>query len=248
MRLINKVLPIGSFILFLGFWYLILLIKNYPSFILPTPHEVAIRFLKSITSGILPFHIFITLQEIFLGVLVGFSLAFGLGYILAKFKFLKLAISPLIIGFQAVPIIAMAPLLVIWLGPGIEAKVFVCAATLFFPVLINSMVGFSNIETNYYDLLNSLEANFWQKLKFLEIPASMPIFFAGLKIGVTLSVIGAVVGEFVSSDKGLGFLISLAGGLYDTPLRFVAFFTLSLIALLLYLGVSWGEKKLLKWK
>jgi NitT/TauT family transport system permease protein len=241
-------LPFFSFILFIGFWYFVLALKNYPSFILPSPHEVLFRFYQSLLNGSLLFHGFITLKEIFLGLFIGFSLSFSLGFVLAKFKSFKLLLSPLIIAFQAVPIIALAPLLVIWLGTGIWSKVFVCAATLFFPVLINTITGFSNINPNYYDLFASLEANFFQKLKYLEIPAGLAVFFAGLKIGVVLSVIGAVVGEFVSADKGLGYLINLASGLYDTPLRFAAFFSLSIIALLLYFSIGILEKLFIKWK
>lgn len=248
MKKIKKLLPLISLTLFFLSWELFVQLKQYPDFILPPPTKVFLRFLTAFENKNLFYHLQATLTEIFFGLALGFSLAFLAGYLLAKSKLGENLFFPLIVGFQAVPILALAPLLIIWFGSGILAKIIVCASTLFFPVLINSSVGFKNIDKNLIDLISSLEANFFQRLIYLELPASLPIFFAGLKIGVTLSVIGAVVGEFVGADRGLGFLINLAGGLYDTPLRFVAFITLSFVALLLFYLVNLLEKKLIKWR
>jgi NitT/TauT family transport system permease protein len=248
MKKLEKIYPLLSFILFLAFWQLVVLIKKYPSFILPSPKQTANRLLTAITNGTLLFHSLITLQEIFIGLILGTTLAFSFGLIISKSVFFKKLFSPLFVSFQAIPVLALAPLILIWFGSGIWAKAFVCGATLFFPVLINTVTGLENISRHYYQILDLQKANFWQKLTLVEIPASLPIIFSGLKIGVTLSVIGAVVGEFVGADKGLGFLINLAGGLYDTPLRFASFFTLSLIALTLYSTVAFLEKKLINWR
>lgn len=248
MKKIEKLFTLASLVLFLLIWELIIFIKQYPDFIFPSPQTVLSRFFITIQDGTLLYHTKITLQEIFFGLLLGFSSAFTLGYFFAKSKFLSTLISPLIVGFQAIPVLALAPLLIIWFGSGILAKAIVCASTLFFPVLINTIAGFRNIDKQLVQLMRSLEANTFQRLIFLELPSSLPIFFGGLKIGVTLSVIGAVVGEFVGADRGLGFLINLASGLYDTPLRFVAFITLSTIALFLYQSVNILEKKLVKWR
>jgi len=124
--------------------------------------------------------------------------------------------------------------------------VIVCALTVFFPVLINTIVGIRNVDGELVELLRSLCASRWQTFLYLELPASLPVLLGGLKIGVTLSVIGAVVGEFVSADRGLGFLINLARGLFDTPLMFVALFTLMAIALILYATVSALERAVLR--
>ncbi len=244
----SKFLGLFSFILFLTGWQLLVQIQHYPSFLLPSPVDIFWRFMAVLNNGLLLQHALITLQEIFWGLLIGFSSAFILGYFLAKSRTGEHLLSPILVSFQAVPIIALAPLLVIWFGTGILAKSLVCATTLFFPVLISSIAGFRQIDNNLVDLMYSLQANFWQKLILLDVPASLPILFASLKIGVTLSVIGAVVGEFVGANRGLGFLINLAGGLYDTPLRFVAFLALSLIALCLYGLVDLLEKKLIIWQ
>ncbi len=155
-------------------------------------------------------------------------------------------VAPYLAASQAIPIVALAPLLVIWLGPGALSKIVVCALTLFFPVLINTIVGIRSVDRELVELLRSLQATRWQSFIYLEIPAALPVLLGGLKIGVTLSVIGAVVSEFVSADRGLGFLVNLARGLFDTPLMFVALFTLMAIALAMYLAVSALERRVLR--
>ena len=143
---------------------------------------------------------------------------------------------------------AIAPLLVIWLGPGIFSKILICSLIVFFPVLVNTVVGLRGVSPNLHELMRSLEATRWQTFRSLEMPAAMPVLLGGLKIGATLSVIGAVVGEFVGSNRGLGFLINVARGQFDTALVFVGVITLAAIALSLYGMVAWAESKLLGWK
>ena len=139
-------------------------------------------------------------------------------------------------------------MLVIWFGPGQISKVLICALIVFFPVLINTIVGVRTVPAELYDLMHSLRATNTQVFWKLEVPAAMPVLLAGLKIGATLAVIGAVVGEFVGADKGLGFLISLGDGLYNTPLVFVAVITLVAMALVLYATVAMLERRLLAWR
>ena len=232
---------------FVGLWELIVVVGQYPTFILPSPRIVARRGMIAITDGSLLRHTLITLQEVFGGLVLGLSVALVLGYILAKSRTVERLIAPYLAASQAVPIVALAPLLVIWFGTGSLSKILVCALTLFFPVLINTIVGIRGVDAELVELMRSLQATRWQVFKHLELPASLPVLLGGLKIGVTLSVIGAVVSEFVGADRGLGFLVNLARGLFDTPLMFVALFTLMAIALAMYLGVSTLETHLLKW-
>jgi len=147
-----------------------------------------------------------------------------------------------------VPLVAIAPLLVIWFGPGMFSKVLICALIVFFPVLVNTVVGVRAVPAVLYDLMRSLRASHRQIFLKLEIPAALPIFLGGLRVGATLSVIGAVVGELVGSNRGLGFLVNVGRGQYDTALVFVAVFTLIFLALALYGLVAWAEKKLLVWQ
>jgi len=237
-----------ALLLFLGLWSLIVRLGDYPPFILPSPLRVYGKFLTVAGDGTLWRHIKITTVEIFWGLALGLSLAVSLGYLLAKSRLLERILSPYIVAFQAIPIIALAPLLAIWFGYGSLSKVLTCALVVFFPVLINTIVGIRAVEQDLIDLMRSLEANRWQIFTMLEIPAALPVLFGGLKIGVTLSVIGAVVGEFVGANRGLGFLVNLSGGLFDTPLTFVALFVLGSIAIGLYLAVTALESFLLSWQ
>ncbi len=143
---------------------------------------------------------------------------------------------------------AIAPLLVIWFKSGMLSKVLICALIVFFPVLVNTMVGLRSAPEDLYDLMRSLRATRWQTFRLLEIPAALPVFLGGLRIGATLSVIGAVVGEFAGADRGLGFLINVGRGMYDTALVFVAVFALVFMALALYGIVIWLEARLLAWQ
>jgi NitT/TauT family transport system permease protein len=232
-----------------GLWALVGLVGDYPAFLLPTPKQVWNRFLAVAADGTLWFHTSVTLVEILGGLALGLTTATLLGYLLARFPLVERLLSPYIVASQSVPIVALAPLLIIWFGFGLVSKVLVCALTIFFPVLINTIVGLRSVERDLVDLMRSLKANRWQEFRFLEVPAALPVLLGGLKVGATLSVIGAVVGEFAQSDRGLGFLVNLANrGLFDTPLMFVALFVLMTIALGLYGLVSGLEALLLKWK
>ncbi len=229
-------------------WKLVVVWADYPEFFLPTPERVLQRAATALRQKTLQRHIMVTLKEIFGGLAIGLSTALVLGYILAKSRTVERILAPYLVASQAVPIVALAPLLVIWFGTGALSKILVCALTLFFPVLINTIVGIRHVDSQLMELMRSLRASPWQIFRYLELPAALPVIFGGLKVGVTLSVIGAVVGEFVGSDEGLGFLINLARGLFDTPLMFVALFTLMIIALSLYGLVSLLERWVLHWR
>jgi NitT/TauT family transport system permease protein len=240
-------LPASLLAVILG-WELLVKLGNFPSFILPSPNEVATRFGIALTDGTLLRNLGVTLTEVVLGLTSGSLLASILGYLLAKSRVLEQILSPYLIASQAIPIVAIAPLLVIWFGPGMLSKVLICGLIVFFPVLINTVVGLRAVPENLRDLMRSMKSTNYQILIHLEIPAAMPVFLGGLRVGATLSVIGAVVGEFVGANQGLGFLINVARGQYDTALVFVAIFTLVIMALLLYGSVVLVEKRFLRWQ
>jgi NitT/TauT family transport system permease protein len=241
-------LGFASLLLGLFTWYLITRYSGIPNFILPSPVSVWTRFLKALSDGSLIYHTGITLSEIVLGLIVGTIFATIVGYLLAKSRSLERVLSPYLVASQAIPVVAIAPLLVIWLGDGILSKVVICALIVFFPVLVNTIVGVRAVPIALYDLMNSLHASGAQILWKVEVPASLPVFLGGLRIGATLSVIGAIVGELVSAEKGLGFLLQLGDFQYDTPMVFVAVFTLIALALILYGTVTLLEKRFLKWQ
>ncbi|MEO0563438.1 MAG: ABC transporter permease, partial [Chloroflexota bacterium] len=193
-------------------------------------------------------HIGVTLSEVLLGLVFGLSTAVVLGYLIAKQPILEDLLSPVIVGFQATPVVAYAPLLVIWFGSGMTSKVITSALIVFFPTLMNTIVGVRSVPTPLRDLMRSMNATSLQMLAKLEVPAALPVLIGGLKVSATLAVIGAVVGEFVSSSAGLGFLINLARSQYDTPLVLVAVFTLTFLALALYSLVAILEHYALRWR
>ena len=237
-----------SALAFLFGWQMFTRYGDIPEFILPSPLSVWTRFLKSVSDGSLPYHTGITLSEIVLGLLAGVSFATIVGYMLAKSRSLERVLSPYLVASQAIPVVAIAPLLVIWFDDGILSKVIICALIVFFPVLVNTIVGVRAVPVSLYDLMNSLHATRAQILWKVEVPASLPIFLGGLRIGATLSVIGAIVGELVSAEKGLGFLLQLGDFQYDTAMVFVAVFMLVALALSLYGIVRLLENKFLKWQ
>jgi len=232
----------------LVFWSLLARFGGFPAFILPGTGMVWDRLLGTILDGSLLRHTLTTLSEVLLGLGLGVSTAAGLGYVLAKFDWLERLLSPYIVASQSVPVVAIAPLLVIWFGAGLLSKVLIAALIVFFPVLINTVVGLRSVPTGLRELMRSLQASSWQTFRLLEVPAAMPIFLGGLKVGATLAVIGAVVGEFVGADRGLGFLVNVGRGTYDTALVFVAIFTLVSLAMLLYGAVALLESRLLSWQ
>ncbi len=242
------VLVPGSLILALLVWHLIARLGRFPPYLLPAPDLVWARLWQSALSGRLIYHSGVTLAEVIAGLVVGVSAASSLGYLLARSPAIERLLAPYIVASQSVPVVAIAPLLVIWFGPGLLSKVLICALIVFFPVLINTVVGLRNVPEDLHDLMRSLQTTRWQTFKLLEVPAALPVFLGGLRIGATLAVIGAVVGEFVGADRGLGFLISIGRGQYDTALVFVAVFTLVSMAMALYGLVVLLENHLLSWQ
>jgi NitT/TauT family transport system permease protein len=241
-------LGLGSLLAGLSCWQLTVSLSGLPAFILPAPVDVWSRLWRALADGSLLINSGITLMEVLLGLLSGVTFATVLGYLLAKSRKLERILSPYLVASQAVPLVAIAPLLIIWFGPGMFSKVLICALIVLFPVLVNTVVGVRAVPLALYDLMNSLHATRRQILLKLEIPAALPIFLGGLRIGATLSVIGAVVGELVGANRGLGFLINVGRGQYDTSLVFVAIFTLILLALSLYGIVAFVESRALRWQ
>jgi NitT/TauT family transport system permease protein len=229
-------------------WQLLVWLTRYPSFILPSPADVFNTAQRVIADGTLWRHTSVTLAEVGGGLGLGLLAAFLLGYPLAKSRQLERLSTPFLIVSQSVPIVAVAPLLIIWFGSGPLSKVLISALIVFFPLLISIVVGIRDVPKGLRELMRALEASRWQTFWWLEVPSALPVFLGGLRIAVTLSVVGAVVGEFVGADQGLGFLINQARGLFNTPLVFVAVLTLVVIALSLYGIVMLLENWFLRWR
>ncbi|MFQ5592595.1 MAG: ABC transporter permease [Anaerolineae bacterium] len=235
-----------SIVLLIGAWSV--LARFYPAWILPGPAQVWRRFVQVAGDGTLLRHTQVTLTEALLGFGIGFCVAGILGFVLAKSPTLERLVAPYIVASQSTPVIAVAPLLILWFGAGLLSKVLVCALVVFFPMLVNTVIGLRSIDSEYRDLFKMLDASMWQTFTKLELPAALPVLFGGFRVGITLSVVGAVVGEFLGSDQGLGALINIARGLFDTPLMFVALFTLITIAMALYLSIALLERAFIRWR
>ncbi len=232
----------------LGVWQLVTVLQIYPPFIIPAPQAVAEKFYTVMVDGRLWLHTQATLTAVLAGLALGVVGGLALGYFVAKSPLLEASLAPLIVGLQSTPIVAYAPLLVIWFGSGPTSKIVTSALIVFFPTLMNTVVGIRNVHQPLRDLMRVQRATRWQTFAKLEIPAAMPILLGGLKISATLAVIGAVVGEFVGAKAGLGFLITLARSQYDTALVIVAVIMLAAIARTLYGVVALLEKRLLAWQ
>lgn len=234
--------------LFLWLWETLIWIQNYPSFILPSPREVARSWLEHWQRGIFPYHLSITIFEVLLGFGIALTFASSVGYLLAKLPLLEKIVSPYLVATQAIPLVAIAPLIIIWISTGIVQNALIAALISFFPMLVNTIIGVRSIRAEYRALMRSYAATRWQVFAKLEVPAALPIFLGGVRIGVTLSVIGVVVVELMWADRGLGFLINFARGQLDTPLLFATVVTLSMMAITLYLAVVLIEKIFLRWR
>ena len=234
-----------SLAVFLVAWKLVTVIGDYPDFILPPPESVIERGLRAIRSGVLWEHLLVTVVESVLGFALGATAGILAGIALAKSIVIERALSPYIVAAQAIPILALAPLLDIWFGGGLLARVVICALIVFFPVAIATMVGIRSTDPLLDEMLRSLGASAAQRTRLLEIPSALPVIFGGLRVGVTLAVIGAVVAEWAGAATGLGVLITIANqGLFETPLMFVALACLALIGLLFYGLVILAERRL----
>jgi len=242
----SPLLPvIAAAIVFVVGWKALVVLGNYPTFILPPPEQVAQRFVEAWSDGTMWPHASATLVEIGLGFVVGASLAVGVGYLLARSRLAERLLSPYLVAAQATPVLVLAPLLVLWLGTGLLPKVVICALIVFFPITVATMVGIRSVDRRLLELGRSLRATPTQVLLKLELPAALPQILGGMRVGVTLAVIGAIVGEWAGADRGLGVLINLArGSLFDFPLMFATLATIALIALTLYLVVLLVERAL----
>jgi len=236
---------LAALAVFLAAWQVAVLVGGLQPSILPSPRHVAERFVEAFAEGTIQPHLGTTLSEIAWGFGIGAALALVVGYVMARSPLAEQLVSPYIVAAQAVPILALAPLLTIWFGPGLVSKVVICALIVFFPIAVATMVGIRSVDVRLLELGRSLRATRRQVLWTIEIPAALPSIFGGVRVGVTLSVIGAIVGEWSGASRGLGVLINVArGALFDIPLMFATLLTIALVGIGLYLTVVIVERRL----
>jgi NitT/TauT family transport system permease protein len=230
-------------VLFVVTWQLIVVLGDYPRYILPGPLVVAERFVGAWGDGIMWPHFATTLTEVLLGLLVGGIAGLLTGVLLARSRLAARMLSPYIVAAQATPILALAPLIALWFGTGLPSRLFICALICFFPIAVGTMVGIRSVDPRLVELGHSLRAGRWQLLRHIELPSALPQVMGGFRIGVTLAVVGAIVAEWAGGDQGLGVLINLArGSMFDIPLMFATLVTIALLGVALYLSVISVER------
>ena len=241
------ILIILTLILSILLWEGIIRLFNISAFLLPGPFEVFNNYISMTFNGRLLFHTWITIIETLTGFAMGALIGIIFGYIVAKSKILNSILSPFIIAAQTTPKLALAPLFLIWFGFGLLSKVFITALIVFFPIFINMAVAIKSINPNLKAIMKLVHATKWQFFKKLEFLSSLPMLFAGFKSGITLAIVGAVVGEFVGASAGLGYLIIFATGHLDTATVFTAIIQLIIIGIIFYEIVATVGSRLMKW-
>jgi len=218
-----------------------------PLFILPTPSNVFVALYRGITSWLYIDHIWITLTETLLGFVLGTTLAFLLGTVIALSRPVEYFLYPFVVMFQAMPKVALAPLIIVWFGLGITSKVVNAALVAFFPLMVNTIVGLRSAEEDKINLMRSLAATRAQIFWMLQLPNAMPYIFAGLEIAMIFALIGAIVAEFVGAQAGLGMLIQSMNFTMDVAGQFSVLLLLSILGLILNGMVIGVRKRVLFW-
>ncbi len=228
-------------------WELVVRGFNVPMLLMPPPSAVAGALWRGLVSGTLLHHLGVTLFETVAGFLLGAVGGLVLGALIAQSARLERLVYPYVVAFQTVPKVALAPLIVIWFGFGLSAKVVIAATIAFFPVLANTVVGLRAVPADQLELMRAFLATKPQTLWKLRVPQALPYVLVGLDVAAVLAVIGAVVGEFVSAKEGLGFYILQAGFALDTPGVFAALVLLAAMGIAIHLGMRALRRRLLHW-
>jgi len=230
---------------FLGLWAAIVWIGDYPDFILPGPGQVLGRFATAWLDGTLLEHTVVTLLEVLLGFTVGAIVGLAVGALLARSRRAGMVLSPYLVAAQSTPILALAPLLVIWFGDGLLSKIVICSLIVFFPVAVSTTVALRGVDRRLIELGRSLRATRRQVLSTIELPAALPGILGGMRVGVTLAVVGAIISEWAGAQAGLGWLLNIArGSSFDTPLMFATLLTIALLGVALYGVMALVERRL----
>jgi NitT/TauT family transport system permease protein len=231
----------------LAVWEAAVRLLEIPAFLLPTPSAVGMALYRGTVTGLYQEHIGVTLTETALGFIVGSVGGLLLGTCVALSRRFDYFLYPIIVMFQAMPKVALAPLIIVWFGLGITSKVVNSALVCFFPLMINTIVGLRSADEDRISLMRSLAASPMQIFAMLRVPNALPYIFAGMEIAMIFALIGAIVGEFVGATAGLGMLIQSMNFTMDVAGQFSILLILSVVGLLLNMSVALVRKRLLFW-
>ncbi len=245
-------LPLLSLLLFAcliyAVWEAVSLAGLFPAFTLPSPLQVAQDAGVEISSGVLLANTLTTLGEALGGFAIAAVIAGGCGYAIAHVRPLEILAAPFIAASQGIPSVAIAPIIFLLLGQGVSFKIVVCATVVFFPLLVSTVTGLRGVEREYHEVARVFGASRRQTLLMVELPLAAPALLSGLKIGLTLSIIGAVVGEFISANSGLGFMINTSISTFEVAPRYVALITLAVLSIALFGLITLVERIALQWR
>jgi NitT/TauT family transport system permease protein len=240
VAMLPRLYPLGAIIVLFAAWQWLVRLFKVPPLILPAPSEIFVN-LWAKQSLYLAFAV-PTLIEILFGFVVAGATGILLGILVSFSTFAKRTVYPLLVSSQMVPKVAIAPVFIIWFGTGLQAKVSIAFLIAFFPIMISTMVGLDAIDPDMVTLFRSMGAGPVRTFTKLRLPAALPNIFAGLKIGMSLAVVGAIVAEFVAADRGLGYYLLYANGQLDTTGVFGAILLLTVIGIALYYMVEFAER------
>lgn len=245
-RIGRWMLPIGLIGLMLVIWEVLVRLRDTPTWYLPGPVAIA-RALRAGWPSIRS-DAWVTLQEVLVGFTVAVLVAVPVAILIERFLVIERAVYPIVVASQAIPLIALAPLLLIWFGHGLEPKVVMVAIISFFPIVVNLVDGLRSADRETLDLLRTMGATGWQRFRLVEAPSALPSFFSGAKIGMAVAVIGAVIGESSGSSAGLGHAISLYSASLQTALVFACVLVLALMAIALFGLIAVVERLAMPWR
>ena len=242
---INKTAPAALILQLLVFWQILSSTGMVPKYMLPSPWEVVKAFISDFP--LLAMHAKTTLWEAFLGLAFAILLAFAAAFWMDRIPLLTRAVSPLLVLSQTVPTVAIAPLLILWLGYGIAPKVVLIVITCFFPMTIGLLEGFSSADPDTIHLMQAMGSTKNQIFRYVKFPSALRQFFASLRIAASYSVVGAVIAEWLGGMEGLGVYMTRVKKSYSFDKMFAVIFLISAISLLLMKGISWLQKKAMPW-
>ena len=244
-RLVNALTPFVGFGALILIWILITTVFDIPDYLLPSPIGVARR--ASVEWRILLTQTSYTLIEIVAGFLGGILIGIPMAFAVVLSRPVERIVLPIVVASQAIPKVAIAPILVIWLGFGLFPKIVISFLIAFFPILVSTITGLKSVETEMIDLVRSMGASTAKIMLRVRLPSALPQIFSGLKVAIAMAVVGAIVGEFVGADRGLGYLLLTATGALDGTLLWAALVVLIALGILLFQIVARIERVAIRW-
>jgi NitT/TauT family transport system permease protein len=234
-------------VIILAGWEAYVRVFDVSRFLLPPPSTILSAWLTSLTTASLWRHTWITASETILGFAIAVAVGVGLGTVLGKVPWLERVLNPFIVATQVVPKVALVPLFIVWFGFGMTSKVIIASVLAFFPILVNTILGVKSVDRGHREVLLSLNASTWQSVTQLEFPSALPYILTGMEMGVVLSIIGAVVGEYLGGNQGLGNVAVREMNSYNTTALFAVIIHLSVLGFVFYALLAGSRRLIIPW-